>query len=200
MRRWITATTIAALIAVPLHSDVQAGGGNGYFSWVVSGSSTDPNVPTGPDGTGFNTVYLWLKQGCGLGGNGAGMSAAEMRLVAKGDWGIVAFTPQNSFLNAGTLPDLLLAVGGCPVGPVVAGNILATGTVGGINLGRTGSVEGAGTVDCEINPILYSWPEFNRFEGYATASATHSRQNHGAGCDGVSVEQNSWGTVKALYR
>jgi hypothetical protein len=57
------------------------------------------------------------------------MTAAEFEL--DGTMTVLAFEPLNGFLNAGTDTHLMLAVGGCPFGPLVAGRILVyDGTIG----------------------------------------------------------------------
>lgn len=90
-------------------------GGSG-FGWSISSSSTDPLVNSGPL-PDRGSLYLWMY--CSTSING--MSAAEFDLV--GDFNILSFTPLNGFLSAGTLPQILVAVPGCPRGPVLAGRI-----------------------------------------------------------------------------
>ena len=77
----------------------------------------------GPLG-GTSSLYLWFD--CGVFN---GLSAAEFDLGGSGI-DVVAFTPMNGFLNAGTATAFLLAVGGCPLEYVVAGRIDVEATVG----------------------------------------------------------------------
>ena len=117
-------------------------GGINEYGWSISSSSTDPFVNSGTLPEVVTSLYLWLH--CTAGG---GMAAAEFQIEMDDSVFLpVAFTPQNGFLNAGTVTHILVAVGGCPTGPVVAG----TWTV------------------------LYFGP--------------------------VSVESESWGNIKAMYR
>jgi hypothetical protein len=96
----------------------------GSFAWSISSSSTDPHENIGPLG-GTASLYLWLD--CNNTGT-LGMAAAEFGLSGSG-LDVVAFTPMNGFLNAGTATELLIAVGGCPRGPLVAGRIDVEATV-----------------------------------------------------------------------
>ncbi len=200
MKRWMTMIAVAVLLAVPT---LAFAGGSGSYLWTVSSSNSDPNVNTGPDTIGINTLFLWFVESCNP-GTEFGMSAAEMGFKTLGDWQILGFNVQNGFLNAGNQNNLLLAVGGCPDGPVVAGSILAnsTGGVGGVNLGVNSEQSGtASTVNCEPLPDQFEWPTAVRFVGFQTAGHVGTPQNHGSSCGGiVSVEPSSWGTVKALYR
>jgi hypothetical protein len=190
----MTTMVIGTLIAIPSMASAQ-----GLFKWTVSASNSDPNVQTGPDGTGFNTVHLWFAESCNITPE-AGMSAADIGLKMLGDWSFLAFNTSNGFLNAGQGTSLLLAVGGCPDAPIAAGSILASGTAGGVNL-TVGTLSGtASTVDCQINPAQYFWPEQVRFVGFQTTGYTGIPQDHGTDCGKTSVEENSWGSVKSLYR
>jgi hypothetical protein len=64
-------------------------------------------------------LYLWLD--CNVSGT-LGMAAAEMDVVElRGAGAPISFGPLNGFLNAGSATALLLAVGGCPSGPILAG-------------------------------------------------------------------------------
>jgi len=87
------------------------------YGWTISSSLTDPYENAGELGGPFATLYLWVV--C------AGIDALSAAGIAlHGDLQVLAFTPHNGFLNAGTADELLLAVGGCPYGPLVAGEIL----------------------------------------------------------------------------
>ena len=76
------------------------------YGWSLSGSSTDPNVNTGPAvaSTPF-FVYLWL-----VCSPIDGISATEFSMSTG--FFDAGFTPLNGVLNAGNSVDLLLAVGG----------------------------------------------------------------------------------------
>ena len=91
--------------------------------WTISASATDPydNETTfsGPVDTG----YLWFL--CDASPQDPGLSAVQFSLASTNPVNtIAAFTPMNGFLNAGDPVNLLLAVGGCPTGPILAGSIL----------------------------------------------------------------------------
>jgi hypothetical protein len=199
MRRWITICAAFCLLALPMMAAAQ---GTGYYEWSISASASSPDENIGPDGSGgLLTYYLWLVAGCNSIPGFPGMAAADMGLYTFGDFSFVAFTVQNGFLNAAGGSKLLLAVGGCPVGPIVAGQILVTGTVGGIRLGvGTESPPTSGTVDCTTDPLLWTWPQYVRYRGFKTNSSTANLQDHGNGCTGDPVDESSWGTIKSLYR
>ena len=103
---------------VPCHYIYGGGclGPNG-FEWSISGSPTDPleNQATAPVGQG--QLYLWFYCTSHV----WGLATAEFDL--GGTIAVHSFTPQNGFVNAGDATHLLLSVGGCPWGPVVAGII-----------------------------------------------------------------------------
>ena len=85
--------------------------------WAISSSDVDPNANFGPlDGVG--SLYLWFF--CSPSADA--IAAAEFDLV--GAIPVVEFLPRNGFLNAGGATNLVLAVGGCPQGNVVVGEIV----------------------------------------------------------------------------
>jgi hypothetical protein len=118
------------------------------------------------------------------------MASAEMELIAPAGT-ILAFNVMNGFLNAGTATHVLLAVGGCPQAPLIAGSVLAFHTssfaicIGGSNV----------TVDCSPNP--QAWP--NDSKSYTDAGIPACPQDDATLCV-VSVEESSWGSIKSLYR
>jgi hypothetical protein len=132
------------------------------------------------------------------------MSAAEMDVNVNGDFSLIAgFSVSNGFLNAGTSNEkLLLVVGGCPAGPVVAGSYQIL--IGGAGEGTIGLREStdnnwAVVVEC-VGKDGWFWPTSMRFQGAGTTGGG-TIQNHGAGCGGVvSVESETWGAIKGLYR
>jgi hypothetical protein len=88
---------------------------NETHGWTISGRPTDPlyNQTDLPLGTG--QLYLWYF--CAL--DPHGFAAAEFDV--GGTIAVHSFTPMNGFANAGDATHLLLSVGGCPMGPVLAG-------------------------------------------------------------------------------
>jgi hypothetical protein len=124
------------------------------YGWTISSSPADPFATTGPAPVGipFN-LYLW--QACG----DEGWAAAELRIENQAtDFFMFGFTPMNGVLAADAIfPDLLLAVGGCPVGPRLVGALLCfspAGSSGQVCIGP--SLAGNRyTADCDGNPELH---------------------------------------------
>lgn len=183
VRRWLL---IAALFVglVPCESRAQQ-----CYAWVVSSSPSILFANTGnfPPGA-LATVYLWF-----FAVGPQGMSAADISVVINpaGAVNVLAFNTSNGFLNAGSVTNPLLAVGGCPYGPVVAGSWILLPVFSAWELCLGGV---AMTVNCEINPIAY--PHLSH--GFANGGAPQTCG--GDLCGIVSVESTSWGMVKSLYR
>lgn len=198
------------------------------FGWTISASPTDPFDLSVPFTPGVATYYLWLEC-CSLPVADPGLSAAEFALVASGPNVILAFTPASGFLNAGTATDLQLGVGGCPCGPVLAGNILVLNNAPGsycIGPALNGNLLG---VDCETPPQTHpvNWKGLDTGGGpcsnvngsvlcgpvdcicwYCSPAGCTSYIGSCIGCQGpeicddcpTPVAPNSWGRVKADYR
>jgi len=155
------------------------------YGWTVSNSSTDPLSTGGLPNGSTDNLYLWFY--CST----QGMAAAEMTLESIPPGQVLAFNVMNGFLNAGNATNLLLAVGGCPNAPVVAGAILILHfaplavCLGGANV----------TVDCSSDP--QAWTHKRR--GYADAGLPLCLNDTDLHC-GISAEEQSWGTIKSLYR
>jgi len=186
MKRFMTIVTVLAMLAM-----ASSAFGQVLYGWSVSGSATDANVNTGTPTGGVGTFYLWFN--CN---DGDGMSAAEFDMVVTGI-SPLAFTPMNGFLNAGTFPALLLAVGGCPNGPLVAGSILVLDLPGNIAFAPSAANGILGTVDC-VTPVPNLWPM--EWRGYDNTGAPAPESKPGDLCEVVSVEDGSWGSIKSLYR
>lgn len=124
------------------------------YEWTISTSSTDPFVHSAEVTGGVATFYLWLA--CCNPAEVEGMSAAEFDIVSTGPLHL-ATTPRNGFLNAGSTTYLMLAVGSCPCGPVVAAELVVFANVSG-TLGLAPSAAGGvkGTADCEPVPTLHA--------------------------------------------
>lgn len=158
------------------------------YGWTISSSGTDPLANSGSVTGGPQTLYLWLY--CAT---PDGMSAAEFGVLLPPGVLNFGFTTQNGFLNAGTSGSLLLAVGACPMGPVIAGAwTVFNSSAGDYCLVPSGGGTMA-TVDCDVvTPTL--WPIGQR--GYSTTGA--------AACTAdlcvVAVESATWGGIKSLYR
>ncbi len=166
------------------------------YGITLSASDTDPRINfSGPlPSVASASVHLWLE--CGV---HDGIAAAEFSLNFDGatypgmlSW---ALTMQNGWLNAGTTKDLLLTVGGCPQGPVLAASW------GGFNTGApvvhnfclipspVGNLVG---VDCSPTPSTHPVTQV----GLAAGTAQ--------GCQDLdctsSIESDTWGSLKSLYR
>jgi hypothetical protein len=121
------------------------------------------------------------------------MSAAAFDLVPSGVQ-LLAVITQNFYLNAGGTTNLLLAVGGCPCGPVVAANLLTVDLPGSLCIGPS-SVAETGTVDCEPSPTLWGMD----WVGYDNSAAPPCAM--GIVCEKpIAVEAKSWSEIKGLYR
>ena len=188
MKRLITSV---AMLAFAMASTAHAGGNE--YGWSISASSTDPDLNTGaiPQSVPTNT-YLWLE--CTA---NDGMSAAEMDIEATGLL-FLSFVPMNGVLNAGAGPALLLAVGGCPSGPFMAGaiSVLDASGLGGSICPVPSAANGSNvTVNCDpINPMALSSSSI----GFATTGGSPC-VNESMPCI-VPVEDQAWGAVKSLYR
>ena len=163
------------------------------YGWTISSSSSDPFVNSGSPAPGLLPLYLWLQ--CSPDG---GMSAAEFDLTIPAGVSNFGFTPALNFLNAGGPSDLLLAAGGCPEGPVLAGswNLFGPASVAG-DYCLVPSVRSAQRVTVDCNAIgPQPWPI--TFKGFNASGGV-------AACTDVvlctsPVTATSWGAVKALYR
>ncbi len=198
------------------------------YGWTVSGSSTDPCVSTGNFVVGgLATLFLWYFYN-----DPDGMSAADLSVDIQppGAVSVLAFNTANGYLNAGSATNPLLAVGGCPNGPLNAGSWLMIPVAPAWQFCLGGNKL---TVDCQINPI--AWP--SDVKGFANGGGSVTcvegmPENCSdeacfgwfcdsetgecyvdlcacGHCDGpeicaecqvVSVETSSWGKVKTLYR
>lgn len=194
MRR-LTSILLACSI---LMSAVSAQGQQRY-GWGVSSSSSDPCFTFGNFAPGgIATLYLWIVYA-----NPTGMSAADLSVVINppGAVTVLAFNTANGYLNAGSPTNLLLAVGGCPSGPVNAGSWLTLPAVPGWEFCLGGNLL---TVDCQINPV--AWPTDhlgltnNNFPRSPECCHEFSEYPCGDGCTTTSVEQSSWGEIKGLYK
>lgn len=184
MKRFLTTWVFVSLLAT-----APAAYSQNTYGWTISSSNSDPFVNTGTVTGAPLSIYLWLQ--CA---QPAGMSAAEFDLQLPAGASNFGFTAMNGFLNAGGSSNLLLAVGGCPTGPVVAGSwtVFNTG-VGSYCLVNSAANGIRVTVDCDpINP--QGWPIGAK--GFAVDAASSCDE----GLCIVSVEPSSWGEVKSLYR
>jgi hypothetical protein len=158
---------------------------------MISGSITDPYVNTGLPTGGALVLYLWY-----LADWQDGLSAAEFDLT--GSIQVDSFLALNGFLNTGGATNLLLAVGGCPRGPLVAGQILAEDIAGGeLCLGPSSANGDNVSVDCGSAGFMR---HANLWTGYSSLGGNPCTNMPDPYVCWVSVEGASWGGVKALYR
>ena len=185
MKRVLTIAAALVVLAVPAFAQQQ-------YGWKISNSATNPDLNSGATQGAPLPLYLWLD--CA---SPDGMSAAEFDLSLPAGMFNFGFTPLNGFLNAGGAGDPLLAVGGCPQGPIVAGvwNLFGStpGVICLVNSARSGW---AVTVDC-ASPVPSNWPIKRVGYGYGVPNDSC---NQGPLLCVVSVEPSSWGSVKSLYR
>jgi len=187
-------TAVAVAILVAASATTSLGDSSRYYYWTISGSQFDPLVQTGSPSGGLDTLYIWIV--CSNPSFDEGMSAAEFGL--EGTLTPLGLTPSEGFLNVGTVASPMLAAANCPPGPTLVASILIEHEVGG-SLCFGPSINGYnGTVDCTPNPAL--WPNF--YQGYSSL---------GSPCDNLclswmscsctsSVDSQSWGSLKSLYR
>ncbi|MFN8176387.1 MAG: hypothetical protein U0167_00510 [bacterium] len=159
------------------------------YGWTISASPTDPRVSTGgivPGSLGH--LYLWYF--CG-----PGMSAADFGLAATGVV-FAGFSTLNGFLNAGSGTNLLLAVGGCPNGPIAAGDITAFYAGGPAHMCIVNSINNIRvTVDCTA-PTPAAWDI--HADGWDALTAPACRE--APLCGEYVTEPHDWGAIKSLYR
>lgn len=163
----------------------------GQFGWTLSNSLTDPHANQGTFVSGILTLYLHYY--CTT--NPTGLASAEFDLASSNPANLVlAFTPMNGFLNAGGASNLLLAVGGCPAGPVAAGSFLISANIAGQYCLTTSTIGNNVSVNCvQLNVYDNDWVGYsNDGSGPCTSPETL--------CFTVAVEDASWGAIKSLYR
>jgi hypothetical protein len=135
------------------------------------------------------SVYLWYY--CT---NGNGLASAEFDVT--GSAVPISFTAANGFLNAGGPAQLLLAVGGCPSGPTLAGSFLVFDAAGlGFHLCLAASQANGLNVSVECGTLeVYG----NDFIGYASDASAPCAS--GEDLCIVAIAARSWGSIKNLYR
>jgi len=190
MKRFVLVMTVALLAVVPV---AQA---QNFFGWTVSNSSTDPFVNSGSIGPGpsmfAGNLYLWLD----CDGTGNGMAAAEMDVVElRGAGAPTGFSPLSGFLNAGSATALLLAVGGCPQGPVLAGafSVGPDAFLPDIEICLVPSAANNRNITVACGGTGYD----NFVHGFAKTGGVTCAEFFECG---LTVTDGSWGKVKSLFR
>ena len=187
MKRFMTIVSVLAILAFAGSAFA------GQYGWTISSDATNPDVNSSTLAPGIATLYLWFQ--CN---DDDGMSAAEFDVAGNGFILPLAFTTMSGYLNAGSPTALLLAVGGCPSGPVVAGNWLCQVLAAGGDLCLVPSAANGinGTVDCQASPSLFD----NEYRGFSDGGVPCESRVDLNLCETVSVEDESWGSIKGLYR
>jgi hypothetical protein len=124
------------------------------------------------------------------------MAAMEADVVELAGAGApTGFGPMNGFLNAGTATALLLAVGGCPSGPVLAGafSVGPDAFLPDIEICLVPSAANARNITVACGGVGYQ----NDVQGFKKLGPASCSQ---ALCQPVSVESSTWGQIKGLYR
>jgi hypothetical protein len=191
MKRSITIFALIAVLALPAGALAQA-----PYAWTISASTASPFVNTAqPTGT-LATYYLWLACTDLPPGYEDGMASAEFDIVTSPPNSHIATVMINPpFLNAGGTANLLIAAGGCPGGPIVAANLLVLSVAPGtMDFAPSAANGNKVTVDCSLDP--QTWP----MDWVGLGIGTEPNGKGSADCGPVSVEKNSWGAVKGLYR
>jgi hypothetical protein len=172
---------------------------DGEYGWTVSDSFTDAFSNSSPFVPGVITLKLYYT--CN---SKDGMSAASFGIVSKNAANVIlAVTAKNGYLNAGTGTNLLLAVGGCPdaqpqAAPRNAADILVLSNAPGEYGLVPNAIDGLKvTVDCQPAPAAWpiQWIGFTNLGG-----DPQSKDWDLCAPDPISVEAQSWGNVKAMYR
>jgi hypothetical protein len=182
--------SLTILAALAILVTASSAFGQAQFGWTISGSSANPDANTGAATNTVATLYLWLQ--CGT---GQGMASAEFDLGTGGSMSVLAFTALNGFLNAGGATNLLLAVGGCPNGPVVAGSVLVLDLPGDVCIVPAAANGNNVTVECGTLALIA-----NDYRGYANLGPPCDSTPSVTLCDIYAVEDDSWGSIKSLYR
>ncbi len=144
----------------------------GGYEFSISASATDPYVNADAAINGIRNLYLWFT--CG----DSGLSAFEAD--TEGSQDILAFTPLNGAVNAGTPNALLLGIPGCPQGSSVnhlLGYWLVNDDGGTICLGPSDESGWIAAVDCETNPVPWLDPKVRGFSSEPATSPCESGLN-----------------------
>jgi hypothetical protein len=217
MKRFLTTLVLLPFVMGGLATGASANDSNDNpYGWSISNSFTNALSNTGAFVPGVITLKLWfvcsspLNPPEGFLGGPGGMSAAEISFVSKNPANLLlAATAKNGYLNAGTGANFLLAVGGCPQAQNAAGNppnvpvnamdLLVLSNAPG-QYGLVPSPQGIkGTVDCAPAPSLYDI-QWIGFSNDGTAPQSKNWDKCALKPIIVSVEQTSWGNIKATYR
>lgn len=194
MKRMATAVALVVLLTAPA-----AMARGPWFGWTISNSTTNPLSNTGPIGAGPSSfagnLYLWMY----CSNNTTGMAAFECDIATTpSNLAPTGFTGLNTVLNAGGPTNLLLAVGGCKMGPFLAG-VFSVGPDAlipdiGVCIVKSAANNRAIVVECGQTPIQIVSIGFQKSGPAACADLNI------ADCTPTAVERTSWGQIKGLYK
>jgi len=172
------------------------------YGWTLSGSATYPLYNVIPPTTDVIPVYLWFW--CSYPKDG--ISAARFSLEHSKTISIFSFEPSPGVVNTGTVDDLSLTISGCPQGSFLAGHFLVQDTGDGsfslclgpallppypnVSYGCADPDQPLDNATMGLVATQYSFPE----------PCAYSPNFFGSCEPKVSVEEFSWGRIKALYR
>jgi hypothetical protein len=197
MKRFVTMLAVAALFVAPA-AMAQDGAYDGEYGWTISNSSTDPFSNFGaPDfSTGTPLIYLWLQ--CA---NVDGASAAEFDVSPAGFVAVFGFSAVPPFLNGGPDATHLQLVLGCEGGMTLVGSFVANASYNGDICLVPSAANGYNvSVDCGAASFGKHQNNTIGFSMNGTADPACSDLTVDGLCTTVSVEENSWGAIKGLYR
>jgi len=186
---------IGAVLALPAAA-LAAGE---QYAWSISASSTDPFVQTGAPLPEPGLLQLWLWFVCH---EGDGIAAAEFDVHVTGDFLNLGFQPNGpQVFNLGGTGSLLLAIGGCPRPPFLAGTIqfVDLGEGGTACLGPSAANGLNVSVDCGF-PQPTAFP--NGVLGYSSDGSPPCVIGDCVGpvvSAGDNIESSTWGRVKGVY-
>lgn len=170
------------------------------FGWTISNSESSPYSNTGSidDGPTPDTgrLYLWYSCTTHIGG----LAAAEFDVVEKNGGPVpTGFVPRNGFLNGGGPTALQLVAGQCLMtDAVLAGEFLlpADASIPEIELCIVPSELNGRDVSVTCDSSIYE----NDNIGFAKPGQPCSSIPSSTLCPTYTVNAETWGEVKSLYR
>lgn len=171
--------------------------------WTISASDTDPFDTLGAASADSANLYLWL-----FCASDTTSGASRLRVALSVGGSFVSFTPSAGVALSSGAPSfpetgaLDITLPGCPTGPFLAGTIRLKPSGPSYSICFLGSAEsGWGMYPCSTPTVVQDIASI----GYAAAeSPCVSDLPWFMGGDpscppAVSVEQTSWGSIKAFY-
>jgi hypothetical protein len=136
--------------------------GGGPYTFSISASDVDPWVQTGEvSGQGATRLWLWK-----TGGGGLGAVAGDLVIDAPTDgttFAVFNATPPSLNIDRDDLPEVFLAVAGCPSGAALLGEITVYGRPETLRVRLASLAPKSVAVDCCGNkpgwPIVCGWFE-----------------------------------------